>query len=224
MSRAARIGVIGVSLGREVAIHAAARSPEWRATVLEGVPGASPADMQASEPDPATFVTIAAEYGLSRVLGGSGPPASNPDQIERIGPRPCSCSPPAEGPRPARARPASAAEAPRPSSGTSRTRHTPPRCGSIPRVTRSSGRQRRRRALRRSAQRAEHESDCDRRVAASTAHRRDPESSKKVAASSERRYGQPHGSCSPQGAPATRAPIHIEDRSRPRARLGGGCR
>lgn len=88
MSRAARIGVIGVSLGREVAIHAAARSPEWRATVLEGVPGASPADMQASEPDPATFVTIAAEYGLSRVLGGSGPPASNPDQIERIGPRP----------------------------------------------------------------------------------------------------------------------------------------
>jgi uncharacterized protein len=86
--RAGRIGVIGVSLGGEVAIHAAARRPGWRATVLEGVQGLSPADMQASDPDPATFATLTALYGLGRVLGGSGAPAPNPEEIERIAPRP----------------------------------------------------------------------------------------------------------------------------------------
>jgi uncharacterized protein len=86
--RAGRIGVIGVSLGGEVAIHAAARDAEWRAVVLEGVQGGSPADMQASDPDPATFAALTALYGLGRVLGGSGPPAPNPEQIERIAPRP----------------------------------------------------------------------------------------------------------------------------------------
>jgi hypothetical protein len=44
--------------------------------------------MEASEPDPATFATLAAVYGLGRVLGGSGPSPSNPEQIERISPRP----------------------------------------------------------------------------------------------------------------------------------------
>jgi uncharacterized protein len=86
--RAGRIGAIGVSLGGEVAIHAAARRPEWRAMVLEGVQGASPADMKASRPDPATFATLTALYGLGRVLGGSMPAASNPEEIERIAPRP----------------------------------------------------------------------------------------------------------------------------------------
>ncbi len=86
--RAGRIGVIGVSLGGEVAIHAAARRPEWRAVVLEGVQGGSPADMQASDPDPATFAALTALYGMGRVLGGSGSPASNPEAIERIAPRP----------------------------------------------------------------------------------------------------------------------------------------
>jgi pimeloyl-ACP methyl ester carboxylesterase len=86
--RDGRIGVIGVSLGGEVAIHAAAGDPGWRATVLEGVQGGSPADMEASDPDPATYVTLTALYGLGRVLGGSGPPASNPEQIGRIAPRP----------------------------------------------------------------------------------------------------------------------------------------
>jgi uncharacterized protein len=86
--RGGRIGVIGVSLGGEVAIDAAARHPEWRATVLEGVQGGSPADMQASKPDPATFVTLTALHGLGRVLGGSGPSASNPQLIKRIAPRP----------------------------------------------------------------------------------------------------------------------------------------
>jgi pimeloyl-ACP methyl ester carboxylesterase len=86
--RTGRIGLVGVSLGGEVAIHAAAQDPAWRATVLEGVQGGSPADMKASEPDPATFVTLAAVYGLGRALGGPGPPGSNPEQIERIAPRP----------------------------------------------------------------------------------------------------------------------------------------
>ena len=86
--RAGRIGVIGLSLGGEVAVHAAARRSGWRATVLEGVQGASPADMEASEPDPATLVALTALHGIGRVLGGSGPPASNAEQIERIAPRP----------------------------------------------------------------------------------------------------------------------------------------
>jgi pimeloyl-ACP methyl ester carboxylesterase len=86
--RAGRIGVIGVSLGSEIAIHASARRDEWRATVLEGVQGVSPADMKASEPDPASSATITALYGLGRMLGGAAPPASNPEQIERIAPRP----------------------------------------------------------------------------------------------------------------------------------------
>jgi hypothetical protein len=71
-----------------VAIDAAARHREWRATVLERVQGGSPADMQASKSDAATFVTLTALYGLSRILGGSGPSASNPQLIERIAPRP----------------------------------------------------------------------------------------------------------------------------------------
>src|SRR3954463_5071201 len=79
--RAGRIGVIGVSLGGEVAIHAAARDRAWRATVLEGVQGGSPADMQASQPDPATFVALTAVYALGRVLGGSASSASNLAEI-----------------------------------------------------------------------------------------------------------------------------------------------
>ena len=42
----------------------------------------------ASKPDPATFVTLSPLYGPGRALGGSGPPASDPEQIERIAPRP----------------------------------------------------------------------------------------------------------------------------------------
>jgi pimeloyl-ACP methyl ester carboxylesterase len=86
--RDGRIGVIGVSLGGEVALDAAARHREWNAVVLEGVQGASPADMKASDPDPASFVILTALHGLGRVLGGSGPSASNPELIQRIAPRP----------------------------------------------------------------------------------------------------------------------------------------
>jgi pimeloyl-ACP methyl ester carboxylesterase len=86
--RDGRIGVVGVSLGGEVAVHAAARDRAWRAIVLEGVKGGSPADMKASRPDPATYVTLTAVYGVGLVLGGSGPSAPNAEQIDRIAPRP----------------------------------------------------------------------------------------------------------------------------------------
>jgi pimeloyl-ACP methyl ester carboxylesterase len=83
-----RIGVVGVSLGGEIAVHAAARQPGWRAAVLEGVQGGSPADLRASRPDPASWVAIAAVSGLGRVLAGAGPPAPNVEQVRRIAPRP----------------------------------------------------------------------------------------------------------------------------------------
>src|SRR6185436_7228714 len=86
--RADRIGIVGVSLGGEVAIDAAARHREWRAGVLEGVQGGTPADMKASRPDPATYVTLAAVHGLVRMLGDPGQSAPNPELIERIAPRP----------------------------------------------------------------------------------------------------------------------------------------
>src|SRR3954447_1073817 len=85
---AGRIGVIGVSLGGEVAIHAAARDRAWRATVLEGVQGVSPADMRSSQPDPATFAALTTVYAVGRALGGSASNASNRADIERIAPRP----------------------------------------------------------------------------------------------------------------------------------------
>jgi dienelactone hydrolase len=83
-----RIGIVGVSLGGEIALDAAAHRREWRAAVLEGVQGASPADMRSSRPDPATYATLSVLYGFDRVLGGSWPTASNADLVERIAPRP----------------------------------------------------------------------------------------------------------------------------------------
>jgi pimeloyl-ACP methyl ester carboxylesterase len=82
------IGIVGVSLGGEIALDAAARRAEWRAAVVEGAQGGSPADMRASRPDPATAVTLTALYGLGRLLGDSGQSAPNPELVERIAPRP----------------------------------------------------------------------------------------------------------------------------------------
>jgi uncharacterized protein len=41
-----RIGAVGVSLGGEVALHTAARRPELRAVVAEGVVGSGPTDLR----------------------------------------------------------------------------------------------------------------------------------------------------------------------------------
>jgi pimeloyl-ACP methyl ester carboxylesterase len=86
--RDGRIGVLGVSLGGEVALQAAAGDPRWRAAVLEGVQGASPSDMRASRPDPATAAVLTLMWGVGRMLGGSSPAAPNPELVERIAPRP----------------------------------------------------------------------------------------------------------------------------------------
>jgi hypothetical protein len=133
--RGGRIGLVGVSLGGEVAIHAAARRPQWRATVLEGVQGGSPADMRASKPDPASYVALTTLYGLGRVLGGSGPARAQrrPGRAHR--PRPLLLLSAGRGTE-ARANEEYRRRAAGPRScGTSPRPRTPPHCGRIPWAT-----------------------------------------------------------------------------------------
>ena len=77
---AGRIGLVGVSLGGEIAVDAAAHHREWRAIVAEGVQG--------GKADPATSAVLGLLGGLNRVLSGSGPSAANAQLVERIAPRP----------------------------------------------------------------------------------------------------------------------------------------
>ena len=79
---AGRIGLVGVSLGGEIAVDAAANHREWRAIVAEGVQGGTPPT------DPATSAVLTLLGGLDRVLSGSGPSAANARLVERIAPRP----------------------------------------------------------------------------------------------------------------------------------------
>lgn len=78
---AGRIGIVGVSLGGEIAVDAAAHHREWRAIVAEGVQGGPAAD-------PATSAVLTLLGGLNHVLSGSGPSAANAQLVERIAPRP----------------------------------------------------------------------------------------------------------------------------------------
>jgi pimeloyl-ACP methyl ester carboxylesterase len=81
--RDGRVAMVGVSFGGEVALQAAARHPEWRAAVVEGVAGLSPSEMKA---DPATFAVMTAVNGVSKLLAGpfdSGPRADVAARIER---------------------------------------------------------------------------------------------------------------------------------------------
>ena len=80
-----RIGMIGVSFGGEVAIEAAARHPEVRAAVLEGVQGASPSETGAG---PVSFAVLTVMNGVSRVLAGGVDWESRPELAARIAPRP----------------------------------------------------------------------------------------------------------------------------------------
>jgi pimeloyl-ACP methyl ester carboxylesterase len=82
-----RIGALGVSLGGEVAIQAAARRRELRAIVAEGANGIA-ADARRGGTDPASAAQLGILGAVSSVLGGEGPPASDGELLERIAPRP----------------------------------------------------------------------------------------------------------------------------------------
>ena len=76
-----RVAMVGVSFGGEVALQAAARQPEWRAAVVEGVQGVSPSEMKA---DPATFAVMTALNGVSRVLAGPYDSSRRADVAARV--------------------------------------------------------------------------------------------------------------------------------------------
>ena len=81
-----RIGALGVSMGGEVAVQAAARLRELRAIVAEGLRG-GPSDASAGGSDPATVASLWGLFFVGNVLGGSWPPGSDAELVERIAPR-----------------------------------------------------------------------------------------------------------------------------------------
>jgi dienelactone hydrolase len=83
-----RIAALGVSLGAEVALQAAARRDDVRAVVAEGVLGSGLADMRSAGADVASVAQIAVNAATTRVLAGEGPAASDGELVERIAPRP----------------------------------------------------------------------------------------------------------------------------------------
>ena len=83
-----RVGVIGVSLGGEVAIEAMPSLPGIRAAVLEGVQGASADDMRAGGADPLTLANVALMSTVARVLSGGGPHGTRSELMARISSRP----------------------------------------------------------------------------------------------------------------------------------------
>jgi len=83
-----RIGALGVSLGAEVAIRLAARRPDLRATVAEGLQGSAPADYRAAGQDVASDVQTTALLHVNALLAGGGAPDSDGAVVERIAPRP----------------------------------------------------------------------------------------------------------------------------------------
>jgi uncharacterized protein len=76
-----RVAMVGVSFGGEVALQAAARQPEWRAAVVEGVQGVSPSEMKA---DPATFAVMTALNGVSKLLAGPYDSSRRADVAARV--------------------------------------------------------------------------------------------------------------------------------------------
>jgi len=83
-----RIGALGVSLGGEVALQAAARRADLRAIVAEGLMGSGPADSAAAGAGAPVVAQMAVLDTLNRVLSGSAPPASDAELIGRVAPRP----------------------------------------------------------------------------------------------------------------------------------------
>jgi pimeloyl-ACP methyl ester carboxylesterase len=83
--RDGRIGMLGVSFGGEVGLQAAARHPELRATVVEGVTGVSPSEMRS---DPASFAVLTVVNGIAKLLVGGYDSVPRADLAARIAPRP----------------------------------------------------------------------------------------------------------------------------------------
>jgi pimeloyl-ACP methyl ester carboxylesterase len=85
---ARRIGALGVSLGGEVALQAAARRPELRAIVAEGVIGSGPADLRHGDADPFSLAQVSVMAAATHLLAGEGPGASDAELVGLIAPRP----------------------------------------------------------------------------------------------------------------------------------------
>jgi pimeloyl-ACP methyl ester carboxylesterase len=83
-----RVGVVGVSLGGEAAIEAMPDLPGVRAAVLEGVQGASTADVRAGGADPLTVASISLMSAVGRVLSGSDSNGTRTELMARVAPRP----------------------------------------------------------------------------------------------------------------------------------------
>ena len=81
-----RLGVLGVSLGGEVALQLAARRDDVRATVAEGVRGGF-ADSLTAGADPATVAQLAVLSVFSELLTGERS-TSDAELVERVAPRP----------------------------------------------------------------------------------------------------------------------------------------
>jgi pimeloyl-ACP methyl ester carboxylesterase len=82
-----RIGAVGVSMGGEVALRAAADHRGLRAIVVEGAMGGI-GDMRAAGADPATIGALTVMTAVGDVLTGSHASASDGDLVARIAPRP----------------------------------------------------------------------------------------------------------------------------------------
>jgi uncharacterized protein len=84
---AGRIGALGVSLGGEVALRAAARDRGVRAVVAEGALGGT-RDQRAAGADAAAVAQLTVMAAVGDVLSGSRADAADGDLVARIAPRP----------------------------------------------------------------------------------------------------------------------------------------
>jgi len=83
-----RLSALGVSLGGEVALRAAARRPALRALVAEGVAGGDLSDARRGGDGVLALAQIGVLYAASDVLAGGGPGASDAQLVRRVAPRP----------------------------------------------------------------------------------------------------------------------------------------
>lgn len=88
---AARIGAVGLSMGAEQALGAAASDPRLQAVVAEGATARQNHDHGYLPDHPGRYVTLAGGWVQDRIatlLSGTGPPTPLPDAIAAMEPRP----------------------------------------------------------------------------------------------------------------------------------------